>query len=204
MRRLANPNLQSAGPAVRVAPTEVSFASLEAMTAIYAKQEDGRFSKHGTFLTLFSDLVLNSPTLITIPDPALHKRLHRVIEQAFTPQALARQEPIQKQHIGRAMAQLDEVAGGKARCDLADVLETMFWEIIGDLAFGEPLMAGKRPTFESLKQMGKKSMPGVEMLGALLSTPGVAPAIETARELFSMLPISSQLSKIVPSRKLRE
>lgn len=175
------------------------------MTAIYARQEDGRFSKHGTFLTLFSDLVLNSPTLITIPDPALHKRLHRVIEQAFTPQALARQEPIQKQHIGRAKVLLDEVAGsGTPRCDLADVLETMFWEIIGDLAFGEPLMAGKRPTFESLKRMGKRSMPGVELLGALLSTPGVAPAIEAARGFLSMLPISSQLSKIVPSRKLRE
>ncbi|KAG6368256.1 hypothetical protein INS49_002458 [Diaporthe citri] len=192
------------GPAVRIAPSEVSFASLEAMTAIYARQEDGRFSKHGTFLTLFSDLVLNSPTLITIPDPALHKRLHRVIEQAFTPQALARQEPIQKQHIGRAKALLDEAAAGASRCDLADVLETMFWEIIGDLAFGEPLMAGKRPTFESLKRMGKRSMPGVEMLGALLSTPGVAPAIEAARGLFSMLPVPSQLSKIVPSRKLRD
>lgn len=28
--------------------------------------------------------------------------------------------------------------------DIADTLETMFWEIIGDLAFGEPLMSGKR------------------------------------------------------------
>lgn len=212
MHRLANPRLNTAGPAVRIAPGEVSFASLEAMTAIYARQEDGRFSKRGTFLTLFSDLVLNSPTLITIPDPALHKRLHRVIEQAFTPQSLARQEPIQKQHIARAKAQLDEViasgggagAGKGACCDLADVLETMFWEMIGDLAFGEPLMAGKRPAYESLKRMGRRSMPGVELLGALLATPGVAPAIEAARGLFSMLPVPSQLSKIVPSRKLRE
>jgi cytochrome P450 len=101
----------------------VSFATFEAETAIYAKQEDGRFSKAGTFLTLFSDLVLNAPTLITIPEPALHKKLHKVIQQAFTPQALA--------------AKGNEI-------DLADKLETMFWEIIGDLAFGEPLMAGKR------------------------------------------------------------
>lgn len=189
---------------MRVGPGEVSFASLEAMTTIYARQEDGRFSKRGTFLTLFSDLVLNSPTLITIPDPALHKRLHRVIEQAFTPQSLARQEPIQKQHIGRAKAQLDRVDAGTGACDLADVLETMFWEMIGDLAFGEPLMAGKRPAYESLKRLGRRSMPGVELLGALLSTPGVAPAIEAARGVFSMLPVPSQLSKIVPSRKLRE
>ena len=122
----------------------MSFATFEAETTIYAKQEDGRFSKAGTFLTLFSDLVLNAPTLITIPDPALHKRLHKVIQQAFTPQALASQEPIQKLHIERAMPDFDDIAVNGTEIDLADKLETMFWEIIGDLAFGEPLMAGKR------------------------------------------------------------
>lgn len=135
------------GPAVRIGPNEVSFASLEAETAIYAKQEDGRFSKDGTFLTLFSDLVLNAPTLITIPDPALHKKLHKVIQQAFTPQALARQEPIQKLYIDMAISQLRPLANTDTVTDLASTLETMFWEIIGDLAFGEPLMSGKRRKF---------------------------------------------------------
>lgn len=129
---------------VRIGPNEVSFATLEAETTIYAKQEDGRFSKDGTFLALFSDLVLNAPTLITIPDPALHKRLHRVIEQAFTPQALAKQEPIQKLHIDKTISELDKHAESGAKVDIADALETMFWETIGDLAFGEPLMSGKR------------------------------------------------------------
>ncbi len=67
-----------------------------------------------------------------------------MIEQAFTPQALARQEPIQKLHIDMAMLRIDELAEKGSTMDLADTLETMFWEIISDLAFGEPLMAGKR------------------------------------------------------------
>ncbi|CAN9296689.1 unnamed protein product [Alternaria alternata] len=192
------------GPVVRIAPNEVSFATFEAETTIYAKQEDGRFSKAGTFLTLFSDLVLNAPTLITIPDPALHKRLHKVIQQAFTPQALASQEPIQKLHIERAMPDFDEIAVNGTEIDLADKLETMFWEIIGDLAFGEPLMAGKRPTYESLKRLGKGSMPIVEALSFMLVMPGVAPALETVRSLISAMPIPSQLSKLVPSKKLRD
>ncbi|CAN9264551.1 unnamed protein product [Alternaria alternata] len=192
------------GPVVRIAPNEVSFATFEAETTIYAKQEDGRFSKAGTFLTLFSDLVLNAPTLITIPDPALHKRLHKVIQQAFTPQALASQEPIQKLHIERAMPDFDEIAVNGTEIDLADKLETMFWEIIGDLAFGEPLMAGKRPTYESLKRLGKGSMPVVEALSFMLVMPGVAPALETARSLISAMPIPSQLSKLVPSKRLRD
>ncbi|KAH7051137.1 cytochrome P450 [Macrophomina phaseolina] len=195
---------QKYGQAVRIGPNEVSFASLEAETAIYAKQEDGRFSKAGTFLALFSDLVLNAPTLITIPDPALHKRLHRVIEQAFTPQALARQEPIQRLHIDKAISELDEHAKAGAKIDIADTLETMFWETIGDLAFGEPLMSGKRPTYESLKQLGKGSMPMVEALSFLLTLPGVAQALEITRSLISMLPFPSQLSKLVPSASLRD
>ncbi|KAL0256810.1 hypothetical protein SLS55_007619 [Diplodia seriata] len=191
-------------PAVRIGPNEVSFATLEAQTAIYAKQEDGRFSKAGTFLSLFSDLVLNAPTLITIPDPGLHKRLHRVIEQAFTPHALAKQEPIQKLHIDKATSELDRHAESGTKVDLADALETMFWETIGDLAFGEPLMAGKRPTYEALKRFGKTSMPMVEALSFLLTMPGVAQALEAVRSLVSMMPFPSQLSKLVPSTSLRE
>lgn len=132
------------GPAVRVGPNEVSFATVEAETAIYAKQEQDGFSKKGTFLTLFSDLVLNAPTLITIPEPALHKRLHRVIQHAFTSQALVKQEPIQQLHIDKMIPQLDEYAEKGTSIDLTLTLETMFWEIIGDLAFGEPLMSGKK------------------------------------------------------------
>ncbi|KAK8022393.1 hypothetical protein PG993_013160 [Apiospora rasikravindrae] len=189
---------QKYGPAVRIGPNEVSFASLEAETTIYAKQEDGRFSKDGTFLTLFSDLVLNAPTLITIPDPALHRRLHKVIEQAFTSQARAKQEPIQKLHIDMAISEIDGIVEKGGTMDLADTLETMFWEIIGDLAFGEPLMSGKRPTYESLKQRGKASMPMIEALSFCLTMPGIAQALQLVRGLITAVTPSSQLSKLVP------
>lgn len=75
--------------------------------------------------------------------------MHKVIQQAFTPQALASQEPILKLHIERAIPHLDEVAAKAIEVDIADELETMFWEIIGDLAFGEPLIAGKRRKLHS-------------------------------------------------------
>ncbi|KAG6008149.1 hypothetical protein E4U21_004906 [Claviceps maximensis] len=195
---------QRYGPAVRIGPNEVSFATVEAETTIYAKQEDGRFSKDKTFLTLFSDLVLNAPTLITIPDPRLHKKLHKVIQQAFTPQALARQEPIQKLHIEMAMSEMDEIADKKSAVDLAQILETMFWEMIGDLAFGEPLMTGKRPTYESMKQFAKATMPMVEALSFFLSLPGIAPALRMTRSVVAaMIPFPSQLSRLVPKAKLR-
>jgi hypothetical protein len=44
----------------------------------------------------------------------------------------------------------------------------------------------------------------VEALSFMLIMPGVAAALETARSLTSAMPIPSQLSKLVPSKKLRE
>ncbi|GJC87166.1 cytochrome P450 monooxygenase hmp1 [Colletotrichum liriopes] len=104
-----------------------------------------------------------------------------------------------------AMSEVDEFAEKGSTMDLANTLETMFWEIIGDLAFGEPLMAGKRPTYESLKQFGKTSMPMVEALSFFLAIPGMAQAIGTARSLATaIMPFPSQISKLVPSAKLRD
>ncbi|KAF5689946.1 cytochrome p450 3a19 [Fusarium circinatum] len=172
---------QQYGSVIQIGPNEVSFASLKAETAIYAKQEDSRFSKNRTFLTLFSDLVLNAPTLITIPNPVLHRKLHKVIQQAFTPQALARQEPIQKLHINIAISELEELAKSGGTVDITDTLETMFWEIINNLAFSKPLISRKRPTYKSLKQL----------------------VFRIARSLITALPFPSQLSKLMPSSKLR-
>ncbi|KAF2141603.1 uncharacterized protein K452DRAFT_351182 [Aplosporella prunicola CBS 121167] len=207
-RRRFNSELQELhqkyGPAVRIGPNEVSFATLEAETAIYAKQEDGRFSKKGTFLTLFSDLVLNAPTLITIPDPALHKKLHRTIQQAFTPEAFAKQEPIQNQHIDQAFVQLESDCRNGKTINLTLTLETMFWEIIGDLSFGEPLMSGKKPVYEALKELGKSTMPMVELLSYLTTLPGVPELLQSISSLISALPFQSQLSKLVPSTRLRD
>lgn len=47
-------------------------------------------------------------------------------------------------------------------------------------------------------------MPMVEALSFMLVLPGVAPMLEAARSLISAMPIPSQLSKLVPSKKLRE
>lgn len=45
----------------------------------------------------------------------------------------------------------------------------------------------------------------VEALGFFLSLPGIAPALEFARSAFTaLMPFQSQLSRLVPSTKLRE
>lgn len=132
---------------VRIGPNEVSFATIEAQAIIYGsrnRQEEDSFSKKGTFLGLFSDLVLSAPTLITISDPSLHKQLKAVLQQAFTPQALSEQESIQQLHLDKIIPNLDTMAAEGKIVDIAAILESLFWDIIGDLSFGEPLLSGRK------------------------------------------------------------
>jgi cytochrome P450 len=110
----------------------------------HGQAEEQKFSKEGTFLTLFSDLVLNAPTLITIDDDGLHKQLHKILLQAFTPQALAELESIQQIHLEKVIPNLDDLAMEGKVFDIAFVLESLFWDIIGDWSFGEPLLSGRK------------------------------------------------------------
>lgn len=132
------------GPAVRIGPNEVSFANAESETIIYGRQEDGRFTKKGTFINAFAELVLSAPTLISTADVAYHKQLHRIVDSAFTPRALAKQEPIQNSYIDKTIHKLKEDAHLSNKVDLVLELETTVWDILGDLAFGESLTRGKK------------------------------------------------------------
>lgn len=56
-----------------------------------------------------------------------------------------------------------------------------------------------------MKQLGKASMPMVEALSFFLAMPGIAQALEIVRGLVTaVVPFPSQLSKLIPSAKLRE
>ncbi|KAF8250241.1 putative cytochrome P450, partial [Wilcoxina mikolae CBS 423.85] len=193
------------GPVVRIGPNEVSFATIEAQTTIYGTrpgQAEDHFSKDGTFLTLFSDLVLNAPTLITIADPGLHKHLRKILQQAFTPQALAEIESIQHVHLEKLMPTFDRLAKEGEVFDIALVLEEFFWDIIGDWSFGEPLLSGRKPMYESLKGLGKRTMPFVELLSYVTIMPGVNNVV---RHALAMIPFQSQLqSKLLSKARLRD
>ena len=88
--------------------------------------------------------MLSAPTLITISDPSLHKQLKAVLQQAFTPQALSEQESIQQLHLDKIIPSLDAMAKEGKVIDIAVTLESLFWDIIGDLSFGEPLLSGRK------------------------------------------------------------
>lgn len=58
--------------------------------------------------------------------------------------------------------------------------------------------------YESLKAIGKRTMPMVEALSYFTMLPGVPKVLETISSLIAAMPFQSQLSKLVPSTRLRE
>ncbi|KAJ6020049.1 hypothetical protein N7499_003344 [Penicillium canescens] len=192
------------GTVVRIAPNELSFSTLEAQNEIYSKQEEGGFSKKATFIDFLTGLLFAdpSPTLLTVSDLDMHKKLRRTVEQAFTPSSLAEQEQIQKSHVDKAIHQLEEHADHGDEVDLRAQLETILWGILADVTFGEPLTMGKKSTWEFLKTVGKASMPMVEFLLWSSTFPGVALVLHV---IFWILPYQiTPFSKILPADKFKE
>lgn len=98
----------------------------------------------------FKDLVLHAgiDSIVTAND-ADHSRIRRLLSHAFSDKALREQEPIIRLHIDNLMAglrkQCDEF-GGKA--DLTKWFNWTTFDIVSDLAFGEPFHCLKETTYQ--------------------------------------------------------
>ncbi|KAL2816694.1 cytochrome P450 [Aspergillus granulosus] len=127
---------QEHGNVVRIAPNELSFIQGDAWKAIYGtrvghrqKMKDFRF---------YSPSVGGAPSIIVSND-ADHSRFRRLMSHGFSDSSLRGQEPIIKSYVDLLMQRLHEnIEGGKKAVDLVKWYNFTTFDIIGDLAFGEP------------------------------------------------------------------
>ncbi len=124
------------GKIVRIAPNELSFTDGDAWKIIYGtrtghgqKQKDFRF---------YPPTPGGAPSIIYSND-ADHSRFRRLLSHAFSDSSLRGQEPIIKGYVDLLMQRLKEnIAGGKDVLDMVSWYNFATFDIIGDLAFGEP------------------------------------------------------------------
>jgi cytochrome P450 len=124
------------GEVVRIAPDELSFINGDAWRVIYGtrpghgqKQKDYRF---------YPPTADNAPSIIFSSD-ADHTRMRRLLSHAFSDSSLRGQEPIIKHYVDLLMQRLREKSeDGKQALDLVAWYNFTTFDIIGDLAFGEP------------------------------------------------------------------
>ncbi|KAL2158774.1 hypothetical protein VTH06DRAFT_3965 [Thermothelomyces fergusii] len=151
------------GDVVRVAPNRLSFTHPDAWNAIrgHRKSGQGEHGKDPSFYTMALRNILGSPR-------ADHSRFRRILSHGFSAKSMQDQQPLITRYIDLLMQRLKEkthAEDGKPRpavADLAAWFNFTTFDVIGDLAFGEPfgcLEQSKyhvwvRTIFETIGQAG--------------------------------------------------
>ncbi|KAK1456008.1 cytochrome P450 [Colletotrichum cuscutae] len=130
------------GEVIRIAPGELSYTSGQAWQTIYGfpnKEGTGNFEKDAQWWNKNVNGVEN----ILTADDAGHKRMRRLQNPAFSDKALRAQESVITGYVKLLIHKLHgQVSSGSA--ESAAVVDMNSWynfttfDIIGDLAFGEP------------------------------------------------------------------
>jgi cytochrome P450 len=123
------------GDIVRVAPDELSFQAGEAWKDIYGHQSgrpDWQKDKR------FYPLSLEESHSIFQSKDADHARMRKLMSLGFSDGAIRSQEPLMKQYIDVLIKKLYNHADGSQTVDVTSWFNWMSFDLIGDLAFGEP------------------------------------------------------------------
>jgi cytochrome P450 len=133
------------GEVVRIAPNELSFIDGDAWKVIYGTRTGhGQKAKDHRF---YPPTAGGAPSIL-ISNDVDHSRFRRLLSHAFSDSSLRGQEPIIKYYVDLLMQRLHEKAGsGKQALDIVSWYNFTTFDIIGDLAFGEPFDCLKNSTY---------------------------------------------------------
>ena len=98
------------------------------------------FRKEGTLQDVILTCVLDAPNVGTLTDPVRHRQLRNRLLPGFTMKGVLAQEPVMRLHVDRMIERIEKDPG---LLDLSQHLVRFAWDMIGDLAFGEPLVPEK-------------------------------------------------------------
>ena len=126
------------GEVVRIAPNALAYRASSAWKDIYGHRTKGQ-------KVFLKDPALYSPTpngvnaIITANDKD-HQRMRRLLAHAFSNKALGEQEGILQTYADMLVHKLNEILCGNPSCvvDLTRWFNYTTFDLIGDLAFGEP------------------------------------------------------------------
>lgn len=126
------------GDIVRVAPNELSFASMESWKAIYGHPTGGRqTAPKGPFYEVFA-AGFSSKCVGSERDPKKHSAMRKMLNPAFSQRGLLEQEEIISGIIDQFVKVLGEKAGpGTKGLNMTKWYEMNSFDILGEMAFGE-------------------------------------------------------------------
>ncbi|KAK7748731.1 hypothetical protein SLS53_000754 [Cytospora paraplurivora] len=122
------------GDVVRIAPNALSFVTPQAYHDIYGHATHGkkRFLKNVWYQQ-------DEPRITRVRDPASHAEQRRALSHAFSSRALRDQETVINQYVDLLLKQIGKLgSGGGNAVNVTAAWNWLTFDIIGDLAFGEP------------------------------------------------------------------
>ncbi|KAF9876162.1 benzoate 4-monooxygenase cytochrome p450 [Colletotrichum karsti] len=125
------------GPIVRVSPNELSFDNEVAWKDIYGSRP-GHKNFHKDPIHVGSIQSVPGVSTITMANDADHARQRRALSHAFSTKALLEQEYIVKSYIDVFSRKMQEFAKLGKPVNVVDWFAYTTFDIIGDMALGEP------------------------------------------------------------------
>lgn len=125
------------GAVVRVSPNELAFNSVQSWEDIYGHRI-GAANMHKDPIHVGSVEPLPGVTTLTMADDVNHTRQRRALAHAFSLKALMEQEDILQGYVSKFIASLKAMGDRGEMFNLVNWYNFTTFDIIGDLAFGEP------------------------------------------------------------------
>ncbi|CAH0051550.1 unnamed protein product [Clonostachys solani] len=136
------------GPVLRTMPNELTFTDPQAWKDIYGhRQGHPQFHKDPIHVGSVQDIP--GSTTLTMADDANHSRQRRTLSHAFSQKALLEQESIIRGYVDLLIQKLRPFAETSQPINMCDWFNFTTFDIIGDMAFGEPFGCLKDGVFHS-------------------------------------------------------
>ncbi|OAA68551.1 Fum2 [Niveomyces insectorum RCEF 264] len=129
------------GEVVRIRPNMLSYISPQAWKDIYGHRTGGRKANTKDPGPTRSRDFNGAPSLISELDDEKHGQTRRIFSNAFSDRALREQEPLLLRHVDKLVSNISrDIAKEPGRVfDAVKLYNFTTFDIMGDLAFGEPL-----------------------------------------------------------------
>ncbi|KAJ8119114.1 hypothetical protein OPT61_g23 [Boeremia exigua] len=127
------------GDVIRIAPNELSFATVEAYRDIYGHAIKGKklFPKSNWYHTSG-----DHPGIVSVTEPAQHSRQRKYLAHAFSSQSLREQESFVHRYVDLFVQQIGHIGRKDTQgINLEEAFNWLTFDIIGDLTFGESFNA---------------------------------------------------------------
>ncbi|KAH8881014.1 putative cytochrome P450 monooxygenase [Thozetella sp. PMI_491] len=158
------------GPVIRLAPNELAFSDSEAWKDIYGHRTGPNTTPEGPNAPYFYFKLTPTPSVLS-EERQMHGIVRRSMSHGFSDKSMRDQAPLIGRYVDILINQLkakcvdpdrkDPVTGlqAKAKMDIVSWYNWTTFDVIGDLAFGEPFgsleKAGYNPWVEAMNSMAR-------------------------------------------------